>query len=257
MAKTTICTKNVGYSRQFIEDWADLIDWKRRRKGEGGFLRKVLESHSCRKVFNSCLGDGCDSIYLLKEGYDVLSNDLSVAFIRKAQENARRHSVKLAVTGHDWRELERHFPEGAFDAVLCLGNSLTHLFRHKDQLATLRNFRHILRRGGILLIDERNYQYILDKRKEILEGNFKYSYKYVYCGKKVIGYPVKISPRKVVFEYLNKGNGNTHHLELYPFRRGELPGLLKEAGFSEVTQYSDYKKGFNSRADFYTYVCVK
>lgn len=244
-------------SKELVEIWGGFIDWEGRRKGENGFLKKTLNAHKAHEVFESCLGEGCDSIHLIKEGFDVISNDLDIEFIKKAQENAGREGVKLNVTGYDWRALGRHLEKESFDAVLCLGNSLSCLFKKGDRLRTLKQFNFILRRGGILIIDERNGQYFLDGKDEILKGNFRYSGKYVYCGKKVCGKPVEIDGGRLVMEYREKGTGRGGFWTFHIFRKGELLALLKEAGFAKIEQYSDYKKGFNPKADFYTYVCGK
>src|SRR3989344_3614083 len=169
-------------SKPLVAMWADYIDWEKRREGEGGFLKGVLNRHKCREIFDTTLGDGCDSIYLLKEGFDVVSNELDDAFLKKAFENAKRENVALELTNLDWRELSPDLMESSFDAVLCVGNSLTYLFDKESQLKALCSFRHILREGGILIIDERNYQYMLDNRRAILGGKFRYSHRYVYCG---------------------------------------------------------------------------
>jgi len=245
-------------SKVLVEMWTDFINWDKRRLGEGGFLLNTLKKFHCQKIFDSCLGDGADSIYLLKNGFNVTSNDLDNLFIQKAKEFAKKHNVTLNITEYDWRELDKHFQEKSFDAVLCLGNSLTYLFDKKDQLKTLKNFLKIIKNNGILIIDERNYQYFLDKREEILrQGKFRYSGKYVYCGDKVHGKPIEISDDKVRMEYTDEKTGKVGHLVLYPFKRGELLNLLQEAGFTKIEQYSDYKKGFDKNADFYQYVCVK
>jgi SAM-dependent methyltransferase len=238
--------------------WADFINWEKRRKGENGFLLKTLRKHSCRTVFDACLGDGADSIYLLKNGFSVTSNDLDKLFIQKALQNAKKNRVKLAVTSYDWRRLDKHLPQNKFDAVLCLGNSLTYLFKSADQLKALRNFRRILKPNGILIIDERNYQYMLDKREEILKKQkFQYSGKYVYCGDTVHGKPIEISDKKVRMEYTDEKTGKIGYLTLYPFKRRELLNLLKETEFSTIEQYSDYKKGFKRNSDFYQYIGLK
>ncbi|HIH10081.1 MAG TPA: class I SAM-dependent methyltransferase [Candidatus Diapherotrites archaeon] len=249
--------KKAGYTAAFVDHWADFINWGKRRKGENGFLPRMLGRHNCQRVFQSCLGDGCDSIFLLREGFEVVSNEFSHEFIKKARANARRYNLKLDITTFDWRDLHRHFDQGRFDAVLCLGNSLTHLFRKSDRIKTLENFKLVLRKGGILIIDERNYQYMLDCKKEILAGNFRYSGKYVYCGTKVQGIPVKIGPRKVVMQYTDSRDGAKSCLELYPFKRNELLEEIRAAGFRSAERYSDYRAGFNPKADFYTYVCVR
>ena len=53
-----------------------------------------------------------------------------------------------------------------FDAVLCMGNSFAHLPDPigdlQNQKAALENFVAMVRPGGILVIDHRNYDAILD-----------------------------------------------------------------------------------------------
>lgn len=245
-------------SKVLVELWSDFIDWEKRRQGENGFLLNQLTRFDCKKVFDGCLGDGADSIYLIKEGLEVTSNDIDKLFIKKAKNHARKAGVKLNITEFDWLELDKHLEKESFDAVLCLGNSLTYLFERKEQLKALKNFRYILRNGGILIIDERNYQQLLDRRKEILEDdNFPYSRKYVYCGNKVHGEPVEISEDKVKMQYTDERTGKKGYLILYPFKRNELLNLLKEAEFKKIEKYSDYKKGENSEADFHQYISVK
>ncbi len=245
-------------SKVLVKIWSDFIDRNKRRLGENGFLINTLKDFNCQKVFDACLGDWVDSIYLLKNNFNVISNDLDDFFIQKARENANNNNITLNITKYDWRCLNTYFSDNSFDAVCCLGNSLTYLFKKKDQIKALTNFFNIIRDNGILIIDERNYQYILDEKKEILnKGNFKYSGQYVYCGDKVHGKPIEISYNKVHFEYTEEKTGNKWYLVLYPFKKWELLSLLKEVGFRKIQQYSDYKKGFNSKADFYQYICKK
>lgn len=251
-----ICAENYN-QKVLAEIWDDFIDYKKRRKGENGFLVRTLRKFKVEKVFDSAMGNGVDSIHLLKNGFDVTSNEIDKPITSCAKQNARKQKVRLKITSFDWRELEKHFAPNSFDAIICLGNSLTYLFTKESQLKALKNFCHCLKKGGILVIDERNYQYFLDKRTEILAGKFRYSGKYVYCGRQVHGEPVEISGKRVKMKYTDGRTGKTCHLILYPFKKNELAGLLKEAGFRKVERFSDYKKGFSQKADFYTYVCVK
>jgi len=239
-------------TKTLVELWGDFIDWGKRREGEGVFFNEIFLG--CKHIFESCLGDGCDAINYVKQGFDVTSNEVDELFIAKAKENAAIHKVKLKITNHDWRDIKNHFREGEFDVVTCLGNSLTYLFSEQDQLKTLISFYHILRKGGILVIDERNYHYI---SKKILKGDFRYSGKYMYCGDRVHGHPVEIEDNKVVMEYEDMKTGKRAYLVLYPFKKGELLSLLKRVGFNKITIYSDFKKGQEENADFYQYIAVK
>lgn len=240
-----------------VHFWGRFIDWEKRRKGDNGFLVKTLQKFRAKKVFDSCMGDGCDTIFLLKQGFEVTGNELDVNFIKKSQENARKNSVRLNVSSFDWRKLDRHLPAESFDAVICLGNSLTYLFTKKDQLKALQNFYRILRKGGALIVDERNYGYIVKNKKQILKGGFRYGGKFVYCGTTVHSYPVKISSKEVIMEYTDLQSAKKGHLRLYPFKKGELKKRISEASFSSIRTFYDFQKKKNDQADFFTYVAQK
>ena len=59
------------------------------------------------------------------------------------------------------KEASIDVPNGGFDAVICLGNSFAHLpdFHGdlRDQKLAITNFKDMLRPGGMLFIDHRNY----------------------------------------------------------------------------------------------------
>ena len=244
-------------SQDLVQMWREFIDWDKRRAGEDNFLVNQLHKYNVKKVFDAALGDGCDSIYLIKQGFDVTSNEIDKTFLNKALENVQKENITFKITNIDWRKLDSELAEKSFDAVILLGNSLTYLFSKQAQLKALSQFKKILKNNGILIIDERNYQYILDNRDEILKGNFHYSGKYVYCGDKVHGKPIEIFEDKVKFGYTDETTGKKGFLILYPFKRGELKNLLIATGFKSIEQFSDYKKHENNNADFYQYVCQK
>ncbi len=239
-----------------VDIWGDYIDWKKRRKGENRFLVRTLEKYKCKKILDAALGDGCDSIHLLKQGFDVTSNEVDQLFLERALINAQKAGVELKITNFDWRDLDQKLERESFDAVLLQGNSLTLLFNQIDQLRAVSAFRNLLKPGGILLIDERNYRYMLLKREEILKGNFHYSRKFVYCGEKVTAKPIEIKPTKIVLK-IEHQNGKAVFLTVYPFKKGELRSILRKAGFVKIKTFSDYKAGYNSKADFHQYLIKK
>jgi SAM-dependent methyltransferase len=242
--------------------WLDFVNFEKRRKTEIPFLLKQLKEYRCPKVFDSCLGSGPTTIGLKKAGItNVVSNEIDDIFLRIAEQEAKKHGVRLCVTRYDWRELnERLFEK--FDAVLNLGNSLTYLFKRNDQIKTLSNFWKLLKSDGKLIIDERNYAEHFLKNNG---SNYRWSGEVVYCGKdKVDAHPIYISRSMVIMEYKHKKSGARVHLVLYPFKAGELKELLIDAGFSEIKVYGnlapEYKEEgrFDPRdPEFLTYVCKK
>ncbi len=240
-------------SRRIASMWSRFVDWGKRRKSENGFLIKQLALHGASSVLNAALGDGCDGIYLAKKGFRIIGNEIDKNWRELATKNAKEHGVVIPCTTYDWRSMG--FRDSEFDATICLGNSLCMLFDAEERLNAIGEFSRVS--GKLLIIDERNYQRILDQREQILStGNFPYSYRYVYCGREVIGYPVEIIDNRVVFEYRDVRTGETAHLEMYPFKRGELERELG-AVFPHVTRFSDYREGFDANADFYQYVATK
>jgi len=249
-----------GNSKKLVGMWDAFIDAKKRMESEGPFLlRHLPKGPGHMKVFDACMGTGVDSIYLLKKGYAVTGNEIDPEFLSRGRANSRRENVSPTFTAYDWLKLDQHIEPKTFDAVICLGNSLTYLFQRDEQLRALGNFFTILKSGGVLIMDTRNYDYLLDERKSILgSGRFRYSGNYVYCGTgKVHATPVQISEKGVMLEYSRINGGKKGRLFLYPFRKTELYGLLCETGFKPISFFSDYSHALNYKADFYQFVCVR
>ena len=242
-------------SQILVEMWGDFIDWNKRRKGEDDFLVKQLEKHKAKNIFEAALGDACDAIYLIQKGFYVIGNEVDPAFLKKSLDNAKKNKITLKTFSLDWRELDNYLKPLLFDSIIITGNSLSYLLTRASQLKALAQFYRLLKKGGILIIDERNYQKILDSKKNILGGKFKYSKKCVYCGKKVQSRPVKISDKKITFKY-SRDNKKVF-LTMYPFKRGELATMLRKTRFQKINQFFDYSTNYNKNADFIQYVCVK
>jgi len=79
-------------------------------------------------------------------------------------------------------DVKRFKCDAKFDAVLCLGNSFAHLPDFdgdlRNQRRALQNFKGLLKPGGILVIDHRNYDEILTSG-QIPAKNVYYNVGYV------------------------------------------------------------------------------
>lgn len=246
-------TSNYGVT-SLVDNWADFIDWQKRQAADGQFLLALLANYKDPAILDVCVGDGCDAIFLLKHGFKVVGNEVDQTFKSKALANAKKEGVDLRLTSTDWRELDKSYPPNSFDVVTCTGNSLTYLFGKEYQLAALRQFKKLLKPGGVLLVDERNYQYMLDNREEILNGKFRYKGTNTYRGDYVHGRPVRIDHDKITVEYSHDRGGTLGRLSFYPYKKGELRALLQEAGFTDIKQWGDYKPGDDPNSDFFQYI---
>jgi SAM-dependent methyltransferase len=163
--------------------------------------------------------------------------------------------VSVRFTNYAWQRVERFFQSGSFDVTLVLGNSLCLLREQESRRAAARNFRAICKAGGTLVVDERNFDYILRERRRILEGNFRYSARVMYCGTSIQGRPDVIEDNHVRFVYEDvKKRKALGHLDMHPFKRGELVELFRTAGFASAEVFSDFQPGYRDSADFFTYV---
>lgn len=137
------------------------------------WLVSTLKRHNAVKILDVACGTGVDSRMLVSAGFNVTSCDLSDNMLQKARDTKAKKNLKnWDIRQADWCKLPKQLgPEVAhnFDAVICMGNSFAHLpdeldKQEKQELA-ISNFREMLKPGGILIIDHRNFDYILENKK--------------------------------------------------------------------------------------------
>jgi len=137
------------------------------------WLIETLKRHNAVKVLDVACGTGVDSRMLVAAGFHVTSCDLSNNMLQKARDTKAKKNLKnWEIRQADWCKLPKQLgPEVAhnFDAVICMGNSFAHLpdelnKQEKQELA-ISNFREMLKPGGILIIDHRNFDYIVANGK--------------------------------------------------------------------------------------------
>lgn len=243
------------YVQSFVEKWDELIDWDARAASEGQFFidlllkKKKKTSRGKLKVLDVATGTGFHSVQLLKAGFDVTSVDGNAAMLIKAFENARNQNYILKTVHADWRWLNKDV-NGKFDAIVCLGNSFTHLHNENDRRRALAEFYAALKYDGILILDQRNYDSILDH-------GFSSKHKYYYCGDKVTAEPEYVDDSLARFKY-SFPDGSEYHLNMFPVRKNYVRKLMTEVGFQQITTYGDFQEKYDeSNTDFYIHVAEK
>ncbi len=237
------------YVMDFVEKWDELIDWESREDSEGDFFIRHLRERGARKILDVATGTGFHSVRLLKAGFEVTSADGSPAMLSKAFENARRHGHILRTVQADWRFLNRDV-HGEYDAIICLGNSFTHLFHERDRRKALAEYYAMLKHDGILILDQRNYDGILD-------NGFTSKHKYYYCGDNVSAEPEHVDDGLARFRY-EFPDGQVYHLNMFPLRKNYVRRLMHEVGFQKIETYGDFKETYRDQdPDFYVHVAEK
>ncbi len=237
------------YVHSFVQKWDDLIDWEARASSEGDFFIRILKERGVQRILDVATGTGFHSIRLMRAGFDVTSADGSPEMLAQAFENARRAGFIMRTIHADWRWLSRDI-HNKYDAVICLGNSLTHLFAERDRRKSLAEFYTALRHDGVLILDQRNYDGILD-------SGFTSKHVYYYCGDNVSAEPEYVDEGLARFKYTFP-DGEAFHLNMYPLRKEYTRRLMNEVGFQQVKTYSDFQETHKVEdPDFYVHVAEK
>ncbi|MFW6195438.1 MAG: methyltransferase domain-containing protein [Chloroflexota bacterium] len=225
------------YTEAFVDRWDELIDWQGRLKAEGTFFPDRLNEHNVKTVLDAACGTGFHTVTLAKAGFDVTGADGAQTMVDKAEENCKRFGVgDVPVVLGEWTTLSDAFPGQTFDAIVVLGNAFTHLFDEGDRKKALAEFYKLLNPGGVVVIDHRNYDSILD------EG-YSTKHRYYYTGSNVEVFPEEASEEVVKMKY-HYEDGSDYYLTMCPIRQEYISGLLREAGFKNVERYGDFKKNY-------------
>ncbi|PSL01069.1 glycine/sarcosine N-methyltransferase [Haloactinopolyspora alba] len=238
------------YVTGFVDKWDALIDWKKRYESEGSFFIDQLTSRGVHKVLDVATGTGFHSVRLLEEGFETVSADGSPEMLAKAFANGLEYGGHiLRVVNADWRWLNRDV-HGEYDAIVCLGNSFTHLFSERDRRKALAEFYAMLKHDGVLILDQRNYDSILD-------DGFSSKHTYYYAGEDVSAEPEYVDDGLARFRY-EFSDGEQYHLNMYPLRKDYVRRLMREVGFQKVETYGDFQQTYaDDDPDFYIHVAEK
>jgi hypothetical protein len=265
--------------------WERYVDPRSRDDGRlGAFLCNALAGR--QYILDAAAGIGSDSVYLIEQGYSVWSNEVDIRLAEAAEDYAATRRRPLQLTSVLWETLPQSL-EGnmRFEAVLVLGNSLCLVSDEEQRRQCLSAFHDVMQPGGLLMIDERNFEYMRDMSSEIERDPAKYfrptlEGDVMYGGRDVRGFPAEINDEAVVWRFFDNSGGskrtrqaiigaqfNVKDLLLYPFRHGELYALLEDAGFQRIQVFADLERVSNGHgmpstedigeAAFITYVAER
>ena len=147
----------------FSAQYDYFVDWAQRLRHEMPFIERHLVGAGARRVLDVACGTGKHALALAQSGYEVVGADLSVGMIEQARKNAAAFGdpIRFVVAGFG---NQCDTVGGGFDALLCLGNSLPHVLSTHALMATLADFGAVLRPGGLLLIQSRNFDAVMRGR---------------------------------------------------------------------------------------------
>lgn len=130
-----------------------------------------------------------------------------------------------------------------FDAVLCLGSSLPHIASPSNLTPTLRDFAAALRPGGLLILQNRNFDCMLLKRDRWMppqshrEGDTEWLFLRFYD----FNTDGSLTFNVVTLRQQNGGpwQQQVESTVLWPLRAQEILDALHAAGFENATALGD------------------
>lgn len=215
-------------------------DKKSRTENYRNFLVEKLRDNGCKRILDVACGTGVDSIMLLEEGFEVVSIDASDKMLKYALKERwnRRKETKFdnwVIEEANWLTLYDDIQPligDGFDAVMCLGNSFAHLLDNygdqREQIQAIRNFEKCVKPGGLLLIDHRNYDNIMNTGATPAKCIY-YNSSHTADIKTSVLY-VASKPALVTLDYVistGRGDASEFRLSYYPHKLAVFEDILK------------------------------
>jgi 2-polyprenyl-3-methyl-5-hydroxy-6-metoxy-1,4-benzoquinol methylase len=224
------------------DDYDRFVAWRGRLAYELPFIEKQLAAAGARSVLDVACGTGMHAIALAERGYRVTGTDVSVGMIERARLNANSADLEIPFVAAGFGELSDRL-EGSFDALLCLGNSLPHVLTMETLRRTLEDFAAVLRPGGLLLIQNRNFDAVIGGGKRWMEpqayreGDREWLFVrfYDFSPDGTLTFNVLTLQRDEEGDWSQRAEAT----RLRPWLHADYLSVLADTGFGAVTSYGD------------------
>merc|ERR1711997_323950 len=247
-AMSSIETLSPGVAQSGVADqYADGIaaqNWllyigeqENRTSNYKNFLINTLKEKKCYTILDAAAGTGVDP--------EMLMYALKLRWERRREQAFFDWTIEEG----NWMTLPKDVktPGAGYDAIICMGNSFPHpIDDHgdfRDHKTCIQNMYDMLKPGGILIIDHRNYDYIL-KNGQAPKKNIYYNSQNIKSIKTQIIYEDN-RPRQIVLDYKMDVEGDGDFVLSYqPWTLAEFSNLLKGIFGSSAahTTYADFFK---------------
>lgn len=203
----------------------------------------ILKKNHVNSILDCACGTGLQAIGLLEHGFKVLASDLNEKMITQAIKNAKKRGFNLNTIQADFRDLKSKISE-QFDAIICMGNSLSHLLTDQDIRDALINIHDLLKKNGLLIIEIRNFDKLLEKKTRFIpiRVNTQLDNQLITIFY-VIDYLERICRFNVIYIVQNLNSKeykfDVNSVNYNPIKRNELISLLEEVGFKKIDTLED------------------
>ena len=127
------------------------------------FYKEILSGKKYKDFLDCAVGTGQMLLPLAKMGYNVTGTDINQNMLNKANINFSQNKVSANFHVCDFRNLKDKL-KYEYDCVLCSGNSIGHV-KNEDIETVIKSMDSVLRPGGMLFIDSKNWEKVLRKKQ--------------------------------------------------------------------------------------------
>ncbi len=233
----------------FSSDYDRFVNWSGRLAFEMPFLESQLNTvqptisnqtlDANVRILDAATGTGMHVLELHRRGFLADGSDLSAGMIARARSNAIQAGLPARFEVAGFGQLAQTFQDALpYDALLCLGNSLPHLLNLTEIEAALADFTACLRPGGLLLVQNRNFDLVMEKQERWMEPQshqegatewiFLRFYDFEPSG--LINFHILTLSREIGGSW----NQSIASTGLYPLRSQEMHTALVNAGFTNI-----------------------
>lgn len=189
------------------------------------------------KILDIGCATGTTALQLMRRGMDVTGIDNNDAMIQSANRRNPEPKTNARFFLMDMAGITEYFAPGAFDMILCLGNTLAHLDNLREIEAFIRSAGTLLRKGGIFIFQIINYDRVLSENirelppVETARSSFIRKYSRTKDGHILFEGTVLSSSGQPAF---------VETATLYPLTLKELTRILDSGGFTDEYFCSDF-----------------
>lgn len=258
------------------------VDWERgiyprfkggTKKQEIKFFTNLIKKYKLKSILDFGVGGGTEISGIIdelkREKYSLKTaeaNEVDKEFIKQAETLLKKKKQKVIIHRANWLDLPYAKPpyKHPFDFGFLTGNSLTYIgggtreYTKKAQQSVVNKFAQLIKKGGYLFIDSRNYDYIkslMNLPKDKIFENFTFDYSVYYHGfqEKIIAFPAYISDTVVVIHYYDKEKKLWSKLDLYPIYKKDMIEILSK-NFTIEKIYYDFEEKPKKKCLFIQYL---
>jgi glycine/sarcosine N-methyltransferase len=228
---------------ELSSDYDRFVNWQKRLSIELPFIIKKLQHINAKSVLDAATGTGMHAIALAQLGYHAAGADISPGMIERARQNAVSVNVQVQFDIAGFCVLAKAFGEHTFDAVLCLGNSLPHLLSADELQVALLDFAACLKSGGILLIQNRNFDFVVSHHDRWMEPQAHSEADTEWIFQRFYDFDADgmLTFNMATLKRVERGNWSQRVVSsrLRPLLQDELISFLSTAGFENHISYGN------------------